>query len=224
MDLINSALDRLAVYRPAGAAPEAQQRKDAVQSQDRPRAMPSAGPPAEWDAVLEFWFGGDLKKNYSTKWFATGTAQADADEAIISQFGLTLQQAEQGELEHWKSDTAGCIALIVVLDQFSRHAYRNLPRENIDRDDLAALAVAVEFLEGNDGSELPLPWHVFSLMPLRHQPTEDRLNLVLDKMAQRQLQQDAQDDLMRRFVSQTTRRLLDLQGALLRSWIRCAKL
>jgi len=38
-----------------------------------------------------------------------------------------LEQARRGELDHWADTSRGRLALIVVLDQFSRNIYRGSP-------------------------------------------------------------------------------------------------
>lgn len=176
----------------------------------KPAAVPKADEPVEARAVLEFWFGGDLKHNYTTKWFASGAAQASADQTISQRFGKLLSAAERGDLDHWRATTAGRVALILVLDQFSRHVYRNQPRDPITCNDHQALELALQMVD--ESASLPLPWQVFALMPLRHSPTCERLERVMELMEDRKREQDASAELVRRFMAQTSRRLLDLQG------------
>ena len=76
--------------------------------------------------VLYFWFGGDMKVNYKTKWFPDGSSdtQKRADEVISKKFGELFCRAINGELSSWKSELRSTIALLLVYDQFSRHIYR----------------------------------------------------------------------------------------------------
>lgn len=78
------------------------------------------------EEVLEFWLGGNMHTNYKTKWFPDGSAdtQRKADEIISSRFGSLFRSASNGELNEWKKDLKSSVALILVLDQFSRHIYR----------------------------------------------------------------------------------------------------
>jgi Bacterial protein of unknown function (DUF924) len=78
------------------------------------------------EEVLEFWLGGNMHTNYKTKWFPDGSAdtQRRADEIIFSRFGGLFRSASNGELNEWKKDLKSSVALILVLDQFSRHIYR----------------------------------------------------------------------------------------------------
>eukprot|EP00658_Telonema_sp_P-2_P029912 TRINITY_DN22681_c0_g1_i2.p1 TRINITY_DN22681_c0_g1~~TRINITY_DN22681_c0_g1_i2.p1 ORF type:complete len:428 (-),score=112.39 TRINITY_DN22681_c0_g1_i2:40-1323(-) len=165
----------------------------------------------EWEQVLDFWFGGDLKRNYTTKWFPQGQHQQAADAQVLELFESTLHRAEDGSLDHWRGSVRGSVGLVIVLDQFSRHVYRKEEqRERIDRNDMAALPIAEALLD--ELPRLPVAMHVFALMPLRHSPTIDRLRMVMEHMDRRSQQEQAGSDLIKRFVAQTTRRLQDLEG------------
>jgi hypothetical protein len=78
------------------------------------------------EEVLQFWFGGDMHTNYKTKWFPDGSAetQRKADETVSALFGGLFTAAVNGEIVDWKKGLRSTVALIVVLDQFSRHIYR----------------------------------------------------------------------------------------------------
>lgn len=78
------------------------------------------------EEVLQFWFGGDMQTNYKTKWFPDGSVetQRKADETVSTLFGSLFISAVNGELSDWRKGLRSTVALIVVLDQFSRHIYR----------------------------------------------------------------------------------------------------
>ena len=57
--------------------------------------------------------------------------QKRVDDAITHRFGATLSSAERGDLDAWaETSPSHAVALVVTLDQFSRHVYRHAP----DRD------------------------------------------------------------------------------------------
>ena len=64
--------------------------------------------------------------NYKTKWFPDGSAetQRKADETIFNLFGDLFTSAVNNKLADWKRELRSTVALILVLDQFSRHIYR----------------------------------------------------------------------------------------------------
>ena len=68
--------------------------------------------------ILNFWF---KKKPDFKKWFQSGKKY---DKYIKNNFIDVLKLAEKGNLFHWIYNKNSFIALIILLDQFSRHIYR----------------------------------------------------------------------------------------------------
>src|SRR4030095_11372223 len=81
----------------------------------------------EAERVLEFWFGtcgadGSLDPARKKMWFGEGR---NHDIEISNCFGALHERASRGALEaEWTATPRSTIALIVVLDQFSRHIHR----------------------------------------------------------------------------------------------------
>jgi len=69
--------------------------------------------------ILMFWFG---KPNNFEKWFTNGKKH---DKSIKSQFKNILKSAEKGNLLHWLGNDRSYLAMIILLDQFSRYIYRD---------------------------------------------------------------------------------------------------
>ena len=82
---------------------------------------------SEITQVLDFWFGkcaadGALDRAKRKMWFSS---EHQYDAVIRKQFGKLHRRAARGELDaEWAATPRGRIALIVVLDQFSRHIHR----------------------------------------------------------------------------------------------------
>jgi uncharacterized protein (DUF924 family) len=74
--------------------------------------------------VLDFWFG-PAPHASRAEWFRKDAA---FDAAIGSRFGATIAQALAGGLGEWCVDAHGSLARVVVLDQFTRNAFRDTPR------------------------------------------------------------------------------------------------
>jgi uncharacterized protein (DUF924 family) len=117
------------------------------------------------DDVLSFWLGdGSTPRE---EWFRKSEA---FDETIRSRFGPAIARAAGGDLDAWKASPRGRLALVILLDQFSRNAMRDTPRAFAQ--DPLALALALEAIDaGEDASLLPLE-RAFLYMPLVH--AEDR--------------------------------------------------
>jgi uncharacterized protein (DUF924 family) len=173
------------------------------------------------EAVREYWFGGDQRTNYRLKWFpdiASGL-QSKVDSHIVSSFDKLLEDGIAEKLNHWQRTQSGCVALIVLLDQFSRHIHRYkgalLPAVVLqqERADALALSVAQAFHANSSFHAVGLSTaeFVFSLMPFRHTATIDRLNMVLRRLGDKDSYEEHSNELMSRFRKQTIRRLQHLQ-------------
>jgi len=71
------------------------------------------------DDVLDFWFAGDGTR-YRVAWFKKDAAF----DAECARFADALRVARGGRLDHWAGTARGMLALIVLLDQFSRNLHR----------------------------------------------------------------------------------------------------
>ena len=71
------------------------------------------------NSILDFWF--NKKPNFEL-WFENGKKY---DENIKKKFYKYLIEAEKGNLLHWLSYHKSYLAYIILMDQFSRHIYRN---------------------------------------------------------------------------------------------------
>ncbi|GLQ95590.1 DUF924 family protein [Dyella mobilis] len=121
------------------------------------------GTPPEALAVLACWFDPD----HHAKWYESDPA---FDALIDAQFARQLEEAASGKLDDWAATPSGWLALLIVLDQFSRNLYREDPRawaQDLSAQRLATWGIA----EGFD-RQLPPIQRVFAYMPLEH--AEDR--------------------------------------------------
>jgi uncharacterized protein (DUF924 family) len=123
--------------------------------------MPS--PPPEAQAVLAFWFD----PAHHDKWYASDPA---FDALIRARFAAQLERAASGEWHDWATTPIGWLALLIVLDQFSRNLYRQDARAWA-QDSAAQHLATWGIEEGFDRQLLPIQ-RVFAYMPLEH--AEDR--------------------------------------------------
>jgi uncharacterized protein (DUF924 family) len=72
----------------------------------------------------------------------------------------------KGERDSWANTAAGCLALIILLDQFTRNIYRNTPRA-FSGDEMA-LALSLRCLERGYLDDADANQRHFMLMPLMH--------------------------------------------------------
>ena len=136
-------------------------------------------PAARAQEVLLFWFGPRpyteaSVRHHSRLWFGAQAAPEllpQYDELIRERFGDTMQAAEAGKLAGWESSPRRRLALIVLLDQFSRHFYRGTAQAYAQ--DHQALSLSVSgMLYGADAALDPLE-RIFFYMPLQHAESLD---------------------------------------------------
>jgi uncharacterized protein (DUF924 family) len=122
--------------------------------------------------VLTFWFGAlasadDLDTSKSKLWWGGGP---ELDAEIKQRFGVRVAEALAGKLEAWRESPRGCLALVILLDQFTRNIGRGTP--DAFEGDGAALEVSLEAQKRGFDRELRLIERAFLYMPMMH--AEDR--------------------------------------------------
>lgn len=142
----------------------------------------------DWDEVVDFWFpeGKTLEINPSTHqahWH--WRMQGGADAAIIARFSELTEQAASGTLDHWGDNPHGRLALIILLDQFSRSVWRGSPRAFAQ--DIRALELTSEGIANGHYAMLETPWfQVMHGLPLGHCEGPDHLERLDRLIALRQ--------------------------------------
>lgn len=127
---------------------------------------------ADAEDVLEFWFADATQdpqaiQRRNRTWFQGG---APFDRQCTQEFSASLAAAAAGELDHWVKSPRGRLALILLLDQFSRNIYRGTAMAY--QQDARALAVCREGIElGHDRQLAPIE-RTFFYLPMEH--AEDR--------------------------------------------------
>lgn len=113
--------------------------------------------------VLAFWFGEPPATEARAVWFRKDEA---FDTLIRERFAATLEAALQGGLHEWDATPSGALARIVVLDQFTRNAFRDTPRAFAG--DALALAAAQALVAAGADRTLG-PWQrQFVYLPFEH--------------------------------------------------------
>ncbi len=142
------------------------------------------------EEVLSYWFpegfneaDPQTRRRQGERWMHGGP---EVDREITERFGQVLEQARRGELDHWAETPRGRLALIVVLDQFSRNVYRGSPLSYAQ--DEKALELALEGIDAGMDRELSFMERIFFWMPVGH--SED---LALQERSVRHKEEEAAD-------------------------------
>ena len=131
-----------------------------------------------WESVLEFWFGPtEVRGRVRVEWFRKDPA---FDGEIARRFGDLHRAASRRELEAWRMSAQPMLALVVVLDQFSRNLYRDDPRA-FAQDTHARECAADAIERGDDLTRLPVE-RQFLYMPFVHGESLDDQDRGVDLM------------------------------------------
>lgn len=119
-------------------------------------------------AVLDYWFGdiapdGTVSEAKQTLWF---TKRDETDQDIRRRFGRDVERALAGELDGWRASPQGSVALVLLLDQFTRNIFRDTPRAFAG--DPQALDIALTAWDTGLVQGLRTLEQVFLSMPLMH--------------------------------------------------------
>lgn len=116
--------------------------------------------------VLDFWFGapGDAAHGLPRKiWFEKNDA---FDAQIAERFGTLIARALDGALDPWMAAPASALAQIIVLDQFTRNAFRGTARAFAG--DTRALATARALVDAGADRTLTGVQRQFVYLPFEH--------------------------------------------------------
>lgn len=118
--------------------------------------------------IFDFWFfdfpeSGVPAEPHFKKWF-----QKDPrfDQEIRKRFENSLKKAAQGELDSMMETPSGALALIILLDQFSRNMYRETPQAFAQ--DSKALELARRAVNEGLDQKVPFGMRMFFYLPFEH--------------------------------------------------------
>lgn len=120
------------------------------------------------EEIHKFWFdqldeAGFAAAHKRRLWFS---ANAQTDAAVRARFGALVRRALAGELDQWIGDDDGLVALVLLLDQFTRNIYRGTPRAFAG--DARALELATRAIAADRHLGMPPIHRVFLYLPLEH--------------------------------------------------------
>lgn len=120
------------------------------------------------EEILSYWFGKveDTvlpSPDRTDIWFS---GKKEVDEEIKAKFANDVQKAAAGEYDDWSQEPRAALALILLLDQFSRHIYRDTAQAFAQ--DAKALDICLQGIQKEYDHSLSLIERVFFYMPLEH--------------------------------------------------------
>jgi uncharacterized protein (DUF924 family) len=109
--------------------------------------------------VSDFWF----VENGPDQWFKK---DPDFDAAIRNRFAPAIAAAREGRLEAWVDEPSSGLALVLLIDQFSRNVFRQSPLAW--SADWRALALTKQAVARGDDAAMTASERKFLYMPLMH--------------------------------------------------------
>jgi uncharacterized protein (DUF924 family) len=126
--------------------------------------------------VLRFWFGeGADHGKVHKRWFEKDPG---FDALVTKRFRKLHQEMLEGKHREWLDDPRGCLARIIVLDQFPRHIYRGSAGA-FSTDGLAREAAKHLVAKGWDRGMLPVE-RMFAYLPFQHSESIEDQERALD--------------------------------------------
>lgn len=122
--------------------------------------------------VLGFWF----LELTPEQWFSSSEA---LDAQITERFGSLHERAANGDLNDWSSAPRARLALIIVLDQFSRNIHRGTGKAFAWDD--KAQELTVQAISLGEDENLGLDERQFLYMPLMHAEDRELQALAVEK-------------------------------------------
>ncbi len=125
--------------------------------------------------IIDFWFADGTRKF----WFKS---TPEFDRELSERYQDTWEQASRGELDHWLQSAEGCLALVIVLDQFPLNMFRGNAQSfasEVQSRDVATVAI-----ERGLDKVLPVEQLAFLYMPYMHSEALEDQKLALELFAQ----------------------------------------
>jgi uncharacterized protein (DUF924 family) len=107
--------------------------------------------------VIGFW------RSASTEWFRKSP---DFDARFRRAFADLFRAAQTGELAGWEDSAQGCLALLILLDQYPRNAFRGTPQ--MYATDPQARRIAQLAAVRGDIARVPQDMVLFMVLPFAH--------------------------------------------------------
>lgn len=115
-----------------------------------------------FEDVLTFWFGPEPLETRAV-WFQK---DPEFDAQIKDKFGAVFDEAAAGELDGLARASLGCLALVIILDQFPRNMYRDDARAYAT--DEKALGLSKAAIESGFDHGMTVLQRQFLYMPYQH--------------------------------------------------------
>lgn len=120
--------------------------------------MPVSSPSFTASDVIKFWYEAG-----SGRWFSPDPG---FDAQVRDSWRDAHEAAARRQLSDWEETAEGMLALLLLLDQFPRNMFRNMPHAYAT--DLLAYGIATRAMTRRDDLKFKNPWKRFFYLPFMH--------------------------------------------------------
>jgi len=125
--------------------------------------------------ILQFWYSEPMNKH----WFKS---TSDIDALMRSRYEELWSRAAQGELDSWKESAEGCLALILLFDQFPLNMFRGEAKSF--STEALSIDISLYGIEQLFDQHLPQSQLSFFYMPLMHSELMEHQDLSVKMFEQ----------------------------------------
>jgi uncharacterized protein (DUF924 family) len=147
-------------------------------------------------AALITWFDSDtldapIDPSTARRWF---TVDPIFDGELRARFGPAIEAAARGHLAAWEESPRGALALLLLLDQFTRNVYRESPQAFVA--DPVAQGVADRAVARGFDQAVPFSARAFFYLPFEHAEDlalQDRALALFQALAAKALPEESRE-------------------------------
>ena len=129
-------------------------------------------------SIIEYWYSEKVKP----LWF---NSNVEFDQEIKSNFENIWIEVLRGEHESWSDSAEGCLALIIILDQFPLNMFRGEVKSFSSES--MAVKIAKKAIENGFDKVIDINQVSFLYMPLMHSENIEDQNLSVKSFEQAEL-------------------------------------
>ena len=131
--------------------------------------------------IIQFWYSEPMSKH----WFKS---TPEIDVLICEKYESLWHDAKLGKLNSWKESVQGCLALVLLFDQFPLNMFRGKP------ESFSTEAISIELtlygIEQGYDKQIPQSKLSFFYMPLMHSELMSHQNLSVERFEQAGLKEN----------------------------------
>jgi uncharacterized protein (DUF924 family) len=109
--------------------------------------------------IIDYWYSDRMRKH----WFSS---TPELDHEIRTRYEQVWERAAAGEYDHWRNTPEGCLALVIILDQFPLNMFRGKAKSF--QSERKAIDIARTALDKGYANRLDKDKLSFLFMPLMH--------------------------------------------------------